>query len=275
MKLQVVTTTGKRNEIEVSKAVFGEKPNSALLSQAVRVYLSNQRQGTSKTKTRSDVNKTKKKWYRQKGTGGARHGARTPSIFVGGGVSHGPTGMTDWTLSLTASQRRKAMIYALSAQAKNTVVAPELSSLSGKTKQADALLTSLVPKAKHILIVLERPVEEIVRATNNLEHVLVTQASRMNVYETLLADMILITEEAVHALEKRLTLSDKSEKIEPATTVKTVESGATQRVEVAPAVSKKVAASVKAVKPIKQIVPKAPVHKAASVKATASKRKTA
>jgi large subunit ribosomal protein L4 len=93
MKLNVFGNTGKNTELEVSNEVFGQKPVASLLAQAVRVYLSNQRQGTSKVKTRADINRTKKKWYKQKGTGGARHGARTPSIFVGGAVAHGPTGL--------------------------------------------------------------------------------------------------------------------------------------------------------------------------------------
>ena len=75
MKLQVVHTSGKSTELEVAKAVFGEKPNTSLLAQALRVYQLNQRQGTAKVKTRSEVARTKKKWYKQKGTGGARHGA--------------------------------------------------------------------------------------------------------------------------------------------------------------------------------------------------------
>ena len=96
MKLQVVHTSGKSTELEVLKSVFGEKPNTSLLAQALRVYQLNQRQGTAKVKTRSEVARTKKKWYKQKGTGGARHGARTPSIFVGGGVKilFRPTGLS-------------------------------------------------------------------------------------------------------------------------------------------------------------------------------------
>src|SRR5690554_4960009 len=105
MKLTVITATSKASSIEVSDAVFGQKANPTLLAQAVRVYLSNLRQGTSKVKTRSEVSRTRAKWYRQKGTGNARHGARSAPIFVGGGVAHGPNGQQNWTKSLSRKMK--------------------------------------------------------------------------------------------------------------------------------------------------------------------------
>lgn len=222
MNLNVFGNTGKSTQLEVSSEVFGQKPVASLLAQAVRIYLSNQRQGTSKVKTRADINRTKKKWYKQKGTGGARHGARTPSIFVGGAVAHGPTGLTDWSMKLSASQRVRAMIYALSSQSSNMIVADEVMNLSGKTKEAAAFIERVAGKNAHVLIVLAEPVTDVVRSTANLEGVLVTQASRMNVYETLLAGKIILTESAVRALESRLIKAEKAEKLEKAEKVKPV-----------------------------------------------------
>ena len=86
MKMALLTPTGVTGTTNVSDKLFGADVKLVLLAQAARVYLSNSRQSTSKVKTRSEINRTKKKWYRQKGTGGARHGARTANIFVGGGV---------------------------------------------------------------------------------------------------------------------------------------------------------------------------------------------
>lgn len=214
MNLNVFGNTSKNAQLEVSSEVFGQKPVASLLAQAVRIYLSNQRQGTSKVKTRADINRTKKKWYKQKGTGGARHGARTPSIFVGGAVAHGPTGLTDWSMKLSASQRIRAMIYALSSQVKNIVVSNDVMQLSGKTKEAAAFIEKIAGKDARVLIVLAEPIADVIRATANLEKVLVTQASRMNVYETLLAEKIIMTEQAVRALETRLIKADKAEKSE-------------------------------------------------------------
>lgn len=82
--------------------IFATKPNQALLAQAVQIYLARARQASAKVKTRSEVNRTKKKWFKQKGTGNARHGARTAGIFVGGGVAHGPNGQQHYKLNLAA-----------------------------------------------------------------------------------------------------------------------------------------------------------------------------
>lgn len=227
MTLQIVHTSGSNTTLEVNKDVFGVKPNEILLAQAVYVYQSNQRQGTSKVKTRGEINRTKKKWYKQKGTGGARHGARSPSIFVGGGVSHGPTGMSDWSRELTKSQRRKALIYALSmkAQDKALMVSDELENLSAKTKKTAAFLEKVVGSdQKRILVVLHDSLENVLRSTRNITNVLVTQADRLNVYEMMLADKILMTKEAVKKLE--IKLGDKKAvfiSVEPADPVEPAE----------------------------------------------------
>ena len=213
MKLQVVHTSGKSTELEVLKSVFGEKPNTTLLTQALRVYQFNQRQGTAKVKTRSDIARTKKKMYKQKGTGGARHGARTPSIFVGGGVAHGPTGTTDWSLKLTTAQKQKALISALSSQAKCMIVSDDVEKLSGKTKNAVKLFNTIAPNSKHLLIILHDSLPNVIRSTSNLQHVSVTQVSRLNIYETLLADKIILTESAVRMLEKKYSGEKKTEKV--------------------------------------------------------------
>src|SRR3989344_5782006 len=91
LSLSIYDIDGKvQKTVELPKDVFAVKVNSSLLTQAVKVYLTNQRQGNVKVKTRSEVIGSTKKIYRQKGTGKARHGAIKAPIFVGGGVAHGP-----------------------------------------------------------------------------------------------------------------------------------------------------------------------------------------
>jgi large subunit ribosomal protein L4 len=240
MNLKMHGSVGKK--FEAKAEVFGATPNLPLLSQAVKVFLSNQRHSHAKTKTRSDVNRTKKKWYRQKGTGGARHGARTPSIFVGGGVSHGPTGTENWNLRLSASQRKVALVSALSAKADAIIVASELKNMSGKTKQAAALVEQIAPDSKHVLIVLHASLQEALRGTSNIENVLVTQASRLNPYELLLADTVIMTEEAVRMLEEKLAGMEKK----PVVVKKSVKKEVVKTVAKAPA--KKTAKTVKKAK---------------------------
>lgn len=233
MKLTKVNLTGANSSLTANDAVFGSVVNETLLAQAVRVYLSNKRQGTSYTKTRSEVNRTKKKWYKQKGTGNARHGARSANIFVGGGTAHGPKGNTDWTLKLTAVLKKKAMISALSAQASKVVVSDDIMNLSGKTKDAAALIARVAPEAGKVLVVINKSEENVLKSLRNLETVLVVSASRVNTLEIVLADVVIMTSEAVKALEARLLGEVKEVKEEKpavkATAVKTTKKVAAKK----------------------------------------------
>jgi large subunit ribosomal protein L4 len=250
MKLQVSSTIGQNSTLTVNDAVFGVKPNQALIAQAVRVYLSNQRQGTSKVLTRAEVARTKKKWFKQKGTGNARHGARTPNIFVGGGVAHGPTGEQNWNLKMATTMRRSALISALSAQVPVIIVSEDLNQLDGKTSSAQRLLRKMMPDANRLLVVLADNSPKVLRSMNNLEKTVVTQASRLTTYEVAAADGIVMTKEAVKVLEDRLTKTAKAKKVASATkaeskteVVKTETKAATK-----PAAKKAAAPKAKAVK---------------------------
>lgn len=239
MQFTVLNTTGKSTTLEANDTVFGAKPNKALIAQAVRVFLSNQRQGTAKTKTRSEINRTKKKWFKQKGTGNARHGARTPNIFVGGGVSHGPTGHENWTLTMAKEMKKKALMSALSLQKEQIVVTTVLSDIEPKTKDAIAFLKKLAPNSKKTLIVADKVMENIERSMGNLPHVLITNVQRLNILDVVYADAIIMTKEAVKAIEDRLASKVKS--------VKAVLAKAETEVE----------EKVAAVKPVKKVEKKA------------------
>jgi len=191
--------------MSVNDAVFAAVINPELIAQAVRVYMSNQRQGSSKVKTRAEVARTKKKWFKQKGTGNARHGARTPNIFVGGGVAHGPNGMQNWSLKLSATMKKAALISALSAQVKNIIVCDDLNQLDGKTSSAQKMLLKMLPDANHILVVLDKVEPMVIRSLQNLEKVDIVSADRLTTYEIAYADGIVMTKNAVKVLEERLT----------------------------------------------------------------------
>ncbi|HYD35266.1 MAG TPA: 50S ribosomal protein L4 [Vitreimonas sp.] len=205
MKVTHVTSTGKHSELALNDAVFGAPANLSLLSQAVRVYQSNLRQGSSKVKTRSEINRTKKKWFKQKGTGNARHGARTSNIFVGGGVSHGPNGEQNWSLNMSQTMKHQALVNALSIQASKIVVHDGLSALGGKTAEAMTALKAVVEPTEKVLVIIHSPTLNIIRGLRNVETVLVTQADRVTALEVSLADRIVLTSEAITTLEKRLT----------------------------------------------------------------------
>lgn len=204
MQLTSISATGDKGTYKAQDSVFGVAANPALIAQAIHVYRHNQRQGTSKVKTRAEVARTRKKWFKQKGTGNARHGARTPSLFVGGGVAHGPNGSQNWSRSLAKVMMHQALKVALSAQAKNVVICDSLERLDGKTGAAMKMLKKVVPGSSRILVVLPQTEAKIVRGFQNVTSVLTTTAARLNVYQVAAADTILTTTSAIKALEARL-----------------------------------------------------------------------
>src|SRR3989338_3509182 len=122
-------------EASLPSVFFAKKPNLTLLSQAVRVYLSNQRTAQAKTQTRAEVNRTTKKIYKQKGTGGARHGSRKAPIYVGGGVAHGPRGMQNYKMSLSSPLKKLALSVALSAKfVKKEISVADVEKIEAKSK---------------------------------------------------------------------------------------------------------------------------------------------
>jgi large subunit ribosomal protein L4 len=194
----------------VNDSLFTKKPATFLLAQAIRVYRSNLRQGTSYTKTRSEVKRTKTKWYKQKGTGNARHGARTPNIFVGGGVSHGPRAIENWSKKLNAKSKLVALQTSLTLQKGNLFLSKNLASIKGKTKEAVALLNNVADENDKVLVVLAKSNPIIVRAFRNLEKVLVVTADRLNALHVSNADKIVFEYASLKVLEDRMAKIKKS-----------------------------------------------------------------
>ncbi len=217
MKLTHYTATGTKSTTTVSDSLFGAKVNKALLSQVLYIYMSNKRQGTSKTKTRSEVDVSHKKIYAQKGTGNARHGSKNAPIFVGGGRAHGPTGMQNWSKDLSKNMKQAALISALSAQAENIVIHEGLASLTGKTGPAATLINAIESK-KRVLVVLAEQSDAIERSLRNIPHVTYISAELVNAHEIARAHKIILTVAAIEVLEKRVTKKAK----DAAETVKAV-----------------------------------------------------
>ena len=253
MTLKSITISGKPGK-EVASALFDSVVGNIIVAQAVRVYLANQRQGTAKTKTRGEISLTKKKWYRQKGTGGARHGARSAPIFVGGGVSHGPTGTTDWTLKISKPMRKVALKTALSMQAKrgNIMIVEGLEKIGTKTKEVAEMLKAVGVGDAKTLIVSDVTHPDFIRASRNIQTVLCSRADLLNTYEIMSAHKILMTAEAVSALEIKLGKKTIEEKVTIATEKKAKKTALAAEKNAVPA---------KAEKPVKKVVAKKPVAK--------------
>lgn len=211
--LKSITTSGKQGK-ETDTSLFETVSHLNTVAQAVRVFLTNQRQGTAKVKTRSEVARTKKKWYRQKGTGGARHGARNANIFVGGGSVHGPTGLTNWTLKMSKPMKISALRTALAVQAQdgNLMLVEGLEKVGNKTKEVATILKAMELSDVKTLIILDKTLENLVRASRNISSVLCTRADRLNTFEVMNAHKVIMTPEALKILEARLAKRVKVEK---------------------------------------------------------------
>lgn len=133
-------------EFKLPKNIFGQEPNLNLLAQAIHIYRERSHIGLRNTKTRAEVNRTGKKVYKQKGTGGARHGSRRANLFVGGGVTHGPRPLRR-ILDLTTAMKNAAKIQAFSIKAKEkeVFVVSGISNVS-KTKEISEFLKKLTAK---------------------------------------------------------------------------------------------------------------------------------
>jgi large subunit ribosomal protein L4 len=214
MNADVYSLTGKKiSTFSLPDSVFNQPASPALLAQAVRVYLSNQRQGTKGVKTRAQVNYSTRKLWRQKGTGRARHGSRKAPIFVGGGVAHGPTGLENYHLKLTKKMRLQALLGALSAkaQAKEIGLLDDTAKADGKTKSFAKFMDALNPGRKsRVLLILDQPYPAVLKAIRNLPNLQATQVTRLHTFEVLNHTLIILTKDAVLMLAERHAVSGKS-----------------------------------------------------------------
>lgn len=203
-KVNVLAISGKKvGTIELPKEIFGTEVNKDLIAQAVRVYLANQRKARPKTKRRSEVVGSRRKIWRQKGTGRARHGDRYAPIFVGGGVAHGPTGRENWKLKLSKKMRRKALFSALTTKLKEgeIIVVTGLEKVEPKTKKMAEILEKLAQKRK-LTIILPGKIENVIRAAGNIERVNLVQASLLNTYEALNGGTLIFMKDSIEKLKE-------------------------------------------------------------------------
>lgn len=199
-------------KISLPGEIFGERVNKALIAQAVRVYLANQRQGNASTKTRGEVDGSTRKIYRQKGTGRARHGGVRAPIFVKGGIVFGPK-PRDFGLSMPKKMKRKALFSALSSKVKDSqfMVLSGLEGIEPKTKAFAATLNKLgvADKKQKLLFVTAAKAENVLKAGRNIQGVTFTSVSQLNTYEVLHTKRLVILKDAVSEMEKFFLGKDK------------------------------------------------------------------
>jgi len=203
MKHKVLTFDAKAaGEIDLKDEIFGLTPREDILQRVVVWQLAKRRAGTHKTLTRGEVNRTTKKWYKQKGTGSARHGARSAPLFVGGGRAMGPV-LRSHEFSLPKKVRALGLKHALSAKAKESkiVVVDEATAKEIKTNALAKNLGKL--KASNALIVDGAFDKNFEMSARNLPDVTLVSAAGLNVYDILRRDTLVLTKAAVKAIEER------------------------------------------------------------------------
>ena len=194
---------GKAGSVELGDEIFGVEPRVDILHRVVRWQRNNAQAGTHKVKTRSEVSYSTKKIYRQKGTGGARHGARSAPIFRGGGIYKGPKPRSHGH-ELPKKVRKMGLKMAISAKAKagSLVIIDDIKS-DGKTSSLAKQIKSL--GWRRVLIIDGQKVNaEFAQAARNIDGLDILPSTGANVFDILKRDTLVITKSGVEALEARL-----------------------------------------------------------------------
>ena len=204
MKLKVIKINGaSAGSVELGDDIFGLDPRIDILHRVVRWQRNKAQAGTHKVKTRSETSYSRKKIYRQKGTGGARHGDRNAPIFRKGGVYKGPTPRSH-AHDLPKKVRTLGLKHALSAKAKEgSLVILDKATANGKTAELAKQVKEL--GWKRALVIDGAEVNnEFAQAARNIEGLDILPTIGANVYDILKRDTLVLTKAGVEALEARL-----------------------------------------------------------------------
>jgi len=203
MKTQVLNLDNKSSgDVELNDAIFGLEPRADLIQRVVIWQLAKRRSGQHKVLTRAEVNRTKKKMYKQKGTGQARHGARSAPLFVGGAKAMGPVAHSH-EFDLPKKVKALGLRHALSAKAKDgaIVILDEAKSKDIKTGALAKQFGKL--KIGNALVVDGEFDKNFQLSARNLAEVALLPVSGINVYDIMRSDKLVLTTAAVEAIEAR------------------------------------------------------------------------
>ncbi len=208
MEVSVLNIKGEDTgrKVSLNDSIFAIEPNDHAIYLDVKLLLANQRQGTAKSKERSEVSGSTRKLGRQKGGGGARRGDINSPVLVGGGRVFGPK-PRDYGFKLNKKVRQLARKSALSykAQENAIVVVEDFTFEAPKTKSFIEILNNLKVSGKKSLFVLSGADKVVYLSSRNIERVSVMPASALNTYKVLNADVMVVTEGALSVIEGNLT----------------------------------------------------------------------
>ena len=207
MEVNVLNIKGEDTgrKVVLNDAIFGITPNDHAIYLAVKQYLANQRQGTHKSKERSEISGSTRKLGRQKGGGVARRGDINSPLLVGGARVFGPK-PRDYSFKLNKKVKSLARKSALSykAQANNIVVVEDFTFEAPKTKDFVNVVNNLKVAGKKLLMVLPEANKNVYLSARNLERTNLAIASALNTYVVLNAETLVVTENALKAIEETL-----------------------------------------------------------------------
>jgi large subunit ribosomal protein L4 len=211
MKAQIYNIKAEKvGEIALPKAIFDAKISEKLISQAIRVYLANQRSSFAKAKNRSEVAGTRQKVWAQKGTGRARHGNRTAPIFVGGGSALGPDGKQNYSLKISKKMKTVAINSILTkfAQDKKILIIDSFEKLNPKTKEGIKLITGLraadevLSKSPKVGIVTTETLPNVKRAFGNIPKTNLLSLKSLNVYDLSNQNFLIFSQKTLDGFSK-------------------------------------------------------------------------
>ena len=192
--------TGRK--VALNDAIFGIEPNDHVVYLDVKQYMANQRQGTAKSKERSEISGSTRKLGRQKGGGGARHGDINSPLLIGGGRVFGPK-PRDYSFKLNKKvkqlARRSALTY--KAQENAIVVVEDFQLEAPKTKEFVQIAKNLKVDGKKVLMVLNENNKNVYLSARNLQRADVIEAKNVNTYKVLNADVLVITENSLKTID--------------------------------------------------------------------------
>ncbi|MFZ6035756.1 MAG: 50S ribosomal protein L4 [Patescibacteria group bacterium] len=196
-------TGSKVGDVTLEDTLFNVKVKPLVVQQAIRTIQANRRQPIAHTKDRSDVRGGGKKPWRQKGTGRARHGSSRSPLWIGGGVTFGPTKERNFSLKMNRKAKRAALFMGLTdkAQDKKIVVLDTLSLPSIKTKMLADMLKKL-PVKKTVLLILPSVDQAVIKSARNIPSLTTIQASSLNIEAILKHEYMLLPQASLDTLKK-------------------------------------------------------------------------
>ena len=208
MEVSVLNINGQETgrKVQLNDAIFGIEPNDHVLYLDVKQYLANQRQGTAKSKERSEVSGSTRKLGRQKGGGGARRGDINSPVLVGGGRVFGPK-PRNYSFKLNKKVKALARKSALSYKAQEAaiVVVEDFTMEAPKTKDFVNITKNIKVEGKKLLLLLPEVNKNVFLSSRNLQRTNVMTATQLNAYKVLNADVLVITENSLKAIDSILT----------------------------------------------------------------------